>query len=198
MADQDDPAVEGVDRISQSIDGVYVQVVGRLVQDEHVRFLQGHMGKYSPALLPVGQTLDRVGLRAARNALVPDPRTHLLRVHAGLLLRELGQGTLVLRQDLREVLVLVGLPHHLLMLDLALQRCELLEDQFQEGGLADPVSTHQCDASVHVHCKVQVLLQDFVLGLAEVHIPHFDHCALLELHPGKCEFEELFLVHFLC
>lgn len=63
MADQHQTALKVVDGICQSVDGLDVQVVGGLVQEEHVGVLPGQPGQTHSALLPIRQVPDWAHLR---------------------------------------------------------------------------------------------------------------------------------------
>lgn len=53
VADEHDAAVKLVDGLGQHVDGLDVQVVGGLIQEEHVRVLPGQPGEAHAALLPI-------------------------------------------------------------------------------------------------------------------------------------------------
>ena len=55
MRDQDDATLEGIDCLYQRIDAFNVQVVGRLVEQQHVRTEGGEGGKGDPCLLTTRQ-----------------------------------------------------------------------------------------------------------------------------------------------
>lgn len=58
MADEHHSSFEFINSICQRVDGLYVQVVGGLVQEEHVRVLPGQPGEAHAALLPVREVPD--------------------------------------------------------------------------------------------------------------------------------------------
>lgn len=67
MADKHHSSFKLVDSICQCIYGFYVQVVGGLIQEEHVRVLPGQPGKAHTALLPIREVPDGAHL----------PNTHM-------------------------------------------------------------------------------------------------------------------------
>lgn len=67
MADQHHTALKVIDGICQGIDGLNVQVVGGLVQEEHVGVLPGQPSQTHSALLPIRQVPDRAHLRGTRS-----------------------------------------------------------------------------------------------------------------------------------
>ena len=62
MANEHHAAVELVDGFRQRVDGLDVQVIGGLVEEQHVRVLPGQPGETHPALLTVRQVPDRAHL----------------------------------------------------------------------------------------------------------------------------------------
>lgn len=64
MADQHHTTLEVIDGVCQGVDGLDIQVVGGLVQEEHVRVLPRQPGQTHSALLPIRQVPDRAHLRA--------------------------------------------------------------------------------------------------------------------------------------
>lgn len=64
VADQHHTALKLIDGIGQGIDGLDVQVVGGLVQEEHVGVLPGQPGQAHAALLPIRQVPDWAHLSA--------------------------------------------------------------------------------------------------------------------------------------
>lgn len=66
MANKHHAAVKIVDGVRQSVDGLDIQVIGGLVQEQHVRVLPRQPGKTHPTLLTVRQVLDRTDLEDSR------------------------------------------------------------------------------------------------------------------------------------
>lgn len=67
MADEHHAALELVDGLGQRVDGLDVQVIGGLVQEQHVRVLPGQPGEAHAALLTVRQVLDGADLSERRS-----------------------------------------------------------------------------------------------------------------------------------
>lgn len=65
VADEHHAPLELVDGLGQRVDGLDVQVIGGLVQEQHVRVLPGQPGEAHAALLTVRQVLDGADLRGA-------------------------------------------------------------------------------------------------------------------------------------
>ena len=74
VADEDHAAVKVVDGVGEGVDGLHVEMVGGLVQQQHVRHLPRQPGEHHAALLPVRQLLDRRSLGLASDAV---PSYHL-------------------------------------------------------------------------------------------------------------------------
>lgn len=58
MANEHHAAVKVIDGVSQRVDGLDIQVIGGLVQEQHVGVLPRQPGKAHPTLLPIRQVLD--------------------------------------------------------------------------------------------------------------------------------------------
>lgn len=65
VADEHHATVELVDGLGQRVDGLDVQVIGGLVQEQHVGVLPGQPGEAHSALLAVRQVLDGADLSVA-------------------------------------------------------------------------------------------------------------------------------------
>lgn len=65
MADQHHTPLKLIDGIGQGIDGLDIQVVSGLIQEEHVRILPGQPGQTHSALLPIGQVPNWAHLSGA-------------------------------------------------------------------------------------------------------------------------------------
>lgn len=63
MADQHHTTLKLIDGVCQGVDGLDVQVIGGLIQKEHVGVLPGQPGQAHAALLPIGQVPDWAHLR---------------------------------------------------------------------------------------------------------------------------------------
>ena len=63
MGDEDEAALEAVDGVGEGVDGLHVEVVGRLVEEQHVRRLPRQPREHHATPLPVGQLLDRASLQ---------------------------------------------------------------------------------------------------------------------------------------
>ena len=69
VADQDHPSLKLIDGAGKSVDGLHVQMVGRLVQQEEVWPAERQPGKDDPTSLPIGEILNRTDL--AENDMMP-------------------------------------------------------------------------------------------------------------------------------
>lgn len=77
MGNQDKASLEALDGLSQRINGLYVQMVGGLVQQQQVGVLHANHPKHNAALLPITQLSNFGGLHAActRNTGIKDSVT---------------------------------------------------------------------------------------------------------------------------
>lgn len=62
MANQHHAALVLVDGVGQGVNGLDVQVIGGLIQEEHVGILTSQPGEAHPALLAIRQVPDRTHL----------------------------------------------------------------------------------------------------------------------------------------
>ena len=63
MRDEDEPPLEVVDGVGEGVDGLHVEVVGGLVEEQHVRRLPRQPREHHATPLPVGQLLDGARLQ---------------------------------------------------------------------------------------------------------------------------------------
>lgn len=71
MAHENNSSLKVFDSVGQGIDGLHVEMVGGLVEEEHVGHLMGEVGKHHPALLTVRELLHGGGLRLSCDAVTP-------------------------------------------------------------------------------------------------------------------------------
>ena len=63
MGDEYEAALKVVDGVGEGVDGLHVEVVGGLVEEQHVRRLPRQPREHHATPLPVRQLLDRARLR---------------------------------------------------------------------------------------------------------------------------------------
>lgn len=68
MADEHHAPIKLVDGLGQRVDGLDVQVIGGLVEEQHVRVLPGQPGEAHAALLTVRQVPDGADLSGTEDA----------------------------------------------------------------------------------------------------------------------------------
>mmetsp|Transcript_20767 Transcript_20767/g.67332 ORF Transcript_20767/g.67332 Transcript_20767/m.67332 type:complete len:707 (-) Transcript_20767:3-2123(-) len=181
VANQHTAAGEGLDGICEGIDALHVQAIRRLIKQQHVRVHQRDQAEHNARLLTIRHGADLPCLQLATHAVLselcpPTVEFQFLETLGGhdafriLLLHEL-QRSLVVRQDLRRVLVVAADPQVAVPLDLALGSLELTTHQFQQGGLASSVRAHQGDATVQVDSEGNLVVQ-VVLLLARIREAH--------------------------
>lgn len=169
MRDDDDTAGEGVDSVSQGINGGDVQAVGRLVEEQHVGSVDGEQGEDDSALLALGQRAHQRSLGVAGQAVLAELLAPVLVVLAllGVLVTDEVQSRLGQVELLGRVL---GVDAHLQMgvsrHDTS-GRVELAGHEAQERRFPDTVGADEGGSRVHVDTEIEVLVQ-VVLGLAAV------------------------------
>ena len=162
MADKDDRAVIGGDRLDQRGARLDVEMVGRLVQHHDVRRVEGGEGQQQPRLLAARELGDLghhlVGAEAEEAAAGADLGFHLVR-H---LLLHVAEGRAVHVEFVDLVLgeiadAQLGRAH-----DAAAHGFEALRDQLGEGRLAVAVLAEQGNAVVGVDAQRQLREHDMV------------------------------------
>mmetsp|Transcript_28339 Transcript_28339/g.72855 ORF Transcript_28339/g.72855 Transcript_28339/m.72855 type:complete len:304 (+) Transcript_28339:148-1059(+) len=190
----DDAALELPHRLDERVNAVHVQVVGGLVQEQHVRAGPRRLAERHAALLPTGQRADALRLPLPGHPEPPDAATHLLRGDGGL------RDAAVLQQVLQRALVQVELVHVVLReagnaqvvaaQHLALAQPQLSGDELHERALPAAILAEQADARGEVDVEVEAG-EDGRLrhGVPERHIPHLDGGgpAVHALHAGERE-----------
>lgn len=73
VADQNHPSLKFVDGAGESVDGLHVQMVGWLVQQEEVWPAERQPGKDDPTSLPIGEIPNWTNL--AENDMMPSSHT---------------------------------------------------------------------------------------------------------------------------
>ena len=63
---EDESALKVVDGVGQGVDGLHVEVVGGLVEEQHVRRLPGQPREHHATPLPVRQLLNGARLKGGR------------------------------------------------------------------------------------------------------------------------------------
>jgi len=90
MADEHHPSFKFIDSICQSVYCFYVQVVGGLIQEEHVRILPGQPRKAHTALLPIREISN--GAHLTNTDTVCSSAGKLTDYHADRKISDLTQG----------------------------------------------------------------------------------------------------------
>ena len=167
VADQHHRAREGVDRLNQSLAGVDVQMVGRLVQQQEMRRVDGLQGKDQPRLLPARHLAGlqlRVPLAEPEAAQVPAQlRLRGLRPQAGQQRERGGAGIELFGLVLGDVAgPQFRCPRHAPALG-----SEAPGEELHEGGLAVAVGAQQGDPVVHVQAQVQPAEDRGIRGVAD-------------------------------
>mmetsp|Transcript_28143 Transcript_28143/g.48826 ORF Transcript_28143/g.48826 Transcript_28143/m.48826 type:complete len:633 (-) Transcript_28143:351-2249(-) len=175
VRDQHQAALELGDGPGQRVDGLHVQVVGGLIQQQQVRGLLGHLGEDHARLLPVREVLDQLCLHGAGHAVPAQVRACLVSGHVRVDVHEVVQWALVLVQDVHEVLRELGDAQVRVRLDVPVGGHQLAHEHLQEGGLARAVRPNQGHARVQVHAKVHVLVEQRGVRVGEGDLLHLQH-----------------------
>ena len=207
VRDDHDASVELLQRRHQRLDRVHVQVVRRLVQQQHVRLEVRDAREHHPRFLPARQRSDRLAVtpptrphprgQTALDAEGPQQRPQVLlprrRVELRLtraahahLLHVLDGGEPVLQ---RVDVVLREVPDAQVVVaeDLARLGLQCRVQHAEEGGLADAVGAQQRDLVAHLHVERHVL-EDRVLRalVRERHVRQLqDRAVVLRLTPPR-------------
>mmetsp|Transcript_32749 Transcript_32749/g.83666 ORF Transcript_32749/g.83666 Transcript_32749/m.83666 type:complete len:262 (-) Transcript_32749:1342-2127(-) len=172
VADQHQPAVEALDGLRQRVDGLHVQMVCWLIQQQHIGILHANHGKHNAALLSLAEVANLGRLHLASDAIAADKPAPLLNVtREGVIvgvhvLEELQRRHLLL-QDIHRVLMIFANHQVAVARDDALGGGQLAGHELQQRGLASAVWPHQRDARVGIDAEIQVRIK-VVLFLAAV------------------------------
>mmetsp|Transcript_4203 Transcript_4203/g.12015 ORF Transcript_4203/g.12015 Transcript_4203/m.12015 type:complete len:623 (-) Transcript_4203:26-1894(-) len=157
-----------IDRHRQGVYRFHVQMVGGLVQQQHVRAPVRQPGEYDARLESVGELTHRHGLVLAGDAEPANGRPHLLQ---GRVLPVLGQHVLerrlFVRQELGQMLVVLPDLEMIVPLDHAVQGVQVASHELEQGRLSGSVRSNDGNARVEIDAKVHVRVQDLVSGVAK-------------------------------
>mmetsp|Transcript_38342 Transcript_38342/g.90937 ORF Transcript_38342/g.90937 Transcript_38342/m.90937 type:complete len:555 (-) Transcript_38342:297-1961(-) len=196
VADEDEPPFVVLDGVGEGIDGLDVEMVRGLVEEEEVRGRHADHRKDDSALLALAQVADLRGLHLPGDAIAPDKRAPLLDVPRKLLvvrvhvLEELERHHLRLEDIDRVLMVLPDGEVHV-PADGPLRRHELACHELEESRLARAVGAHERHPRVAVDAEVQVLVQVVLLlpavREADVREGHHGGRQLLAVREGELE-----------
>ena len=107
VRNEDESALEVVDGVAEGVDGLHVQVIGRFVQEQHVRRLPRQPREHNATPLAVAQLLDGGRLLLAGDAVSADDFPDLVPLlQLGELLHHVVDGREVHLQELVQMLVI--------------------------------------------------------------------------------------------
>ena len=167
VGDEEEGALEAQEEVLQPVDGVQVEVVGGLVQQQDVGMAGQGPGQQDAALhaaregAEVGAGLQ---LQAGEDGLYLVPDASLASADAGSHQME-GRPL----QSRRDLLGQAGDAHVLLKVDVAGVRGQLSAHELHEGGLAGAVAAEQTDALALVQVQLDAV-QERRTAEAEAHI----------------------------
>ena len=143
MGDQDDRALEGGERVLERLAALDVEVVGRLVEDQHVGARGDQDRQREPPLLAAGDVVERLLGVGAGEEEAAEQVARLLAAEPGLALGGVEHGALARGRVgvLGEVadLDVVADPHR------ALGRLDAAGEGLDQGRLAGPVGADEDD-----------------------------------------------------
>ena len=163
VRDEDHAALEAVDRRDQRVDRLDVEVVGRLVEQQHVRPLRGESGEDDAGALAAGQVAVLELVSIAWQALGAKLRAQLLVLWRATLRPATKETIQVLDgahsagQRVDEVLIVRADPQVAVgLVDIPFCRGERAGEQVHERRLTAAVGTDKSDARVHRQLKVEL------------------------------------------
>eukprot|EP00048_Salpingoeca_helianthica_P015327 m.226196 g.226196 ORF g.226196 m.226196 type:complete len:385 (+) comp16891_c0_seq1:204-1358(+) len=169
VRDEDHASLEGVDGLGQTFDRLHVQMVRRLIKQEHVGVFLCEPAKDETALLAVAEGTDELGLSLAADTIGAQTTAPVADLHleVGKLLAHKIDGVQSKVQDLGTVLVVLGDAKVAVAVDLTAGGLELTHEQLEQGALAGTVGADKDDAGVEIDTKVQTSVES-ILGVARV------------------------------
>eukprot|EP00754_Rhynchopus_humris_P018043 Rhum_TRINITY_DN14590_c23_g4::Rhum_TRINITY_DN14590_c23_g4_i1::g.101993::m.101993 len=186
VSDHEDAAGELVQRVGEGLDRLHVEMVGGLVEEQHVRHGRADARKGDADLLSAGQRGDLLEVRLALQSEGTELGTRLeLGLHATL--DEVVDGVLLKRQLVDEMLRVASDAHLAALLDVALGRVQLAVEDLDERSLAASVRPDKRDPAVRPHGEVHSLLvlrtsEDprAVVAVPELHLLALDDVRLTQ------------------
>ena len=168
MRDEDDAALEVVERHRERLDRLDVEVVGGLVEEENVWRAPRELGKGEARLLPSGEYSDRIEREVAAQAKAAEVFARLLDRDA--LLGEVAHvhhARLLHVHLLYVMLCKLGDDELRMPADVPFGRLDRARQQVEEGALARAIRTHDRDAALAVDAKVAVAVESLAGLIAE-------------------------------
>lgn len=162
-------STEGIDGISQTINGGDIETVGRLVKENHVGCFNGQQGEDDTAALTLGQSAHEGSLRFTSQTVAAKllaPELVVLGLFA-VLVADKVQSRLSQVKLLGTVLRVHAQLQVSVARDGAASGGELASHETQQSRLANTVGTDQGGTGVHVEAKFEVAVQ-VIGGVARV------------------------------
>ena len=147
-----------VDGVRKGVDGLDIQVVRRLIQQQHVGVLEGHPGKNTAGLEAIGKDVHRCHLHLAADAKPTKHRAERDRVIVPLILLDHPFQWRQVHVDLINK-VLVEARHGAVCVlgDVALSGLELAADELGERGFTRTIGTDKAHTAIKIETQVQSL-----------------------------------------
>mmetsp|Transcript_11950 Transcript_11950/g.29248 ORF Transcript_11950/g.29248 Transcript_11950/m.29248 type:complete len:297 (+) Transcript_11950:1735-2625(+) len=181
VADEDDAPLESAKGLRKGLDALYVKVVGRLVEHEHMRGLNAHAREGNACLLPPREILDadqvRVPFETVPAQLLPAV-LNLLHRAVVMLDRQPLQvcaGALVQRQLVHKMLIVSADTKARVAAHFALCGLQVARHQIQERTLPAAVGANDGDPRVHPHTEIDALKDLGPVLVRKGHVLHSQH-----------------------
>ena len=148
MRDDDQRAVELLQRDGECVAHIEVKVVGRLVQQQQMRLLPNQQCQCEAGFFTTGEIFDGFGHAVALKVKTAEVVAQHLDVGIGCEFLHMPQRRFVLAQGVQMLLRKVADAQVLRGGDFAGQWCQLLCERFDQGRFTRAVHTEQADAVV--------------------------------------------------
>eukprot|EP01085_Mycamoeba_gemmipara_P003063 Mycagemm_TRINITY_DN9435_c0_g1::TRINITY_DN9435_c0_g1_i1::g.3063::m.3063 type:complete len:218 gc:universal TRINITY_DN9435_c0_g1_i1:131-784(+) len=163
VAHQHQAALKLVDGLSERVDGLEVEMVSGLVEQEDMGLLEGHPREHHTVLEAVRHDANGHRLHLPGHAKHAEHTAHaLLCEGVGVLVEHKLQRGHVELQKLRQVLMVPAPLEMRVALDHAVGGLQLAYHELEQCGLAGTVETHEGNARVKINSKVELAEQNLV------------------------------------
>mmetsp|Transcript_1455 Transcript_1455/g.4741 ORF Transcript_1455/g.4741 Transcript_1455/m.4741 type:complete len:1203 (-) Transcript_1455:776-4384(-) len=155
VTNNDHTSLEFLERVRQRVDGLHVQMVGGLIEEQDVRVGQGDGGKDDPGLLSSGKLHDWLKMVVSGQPKFAELCADLLRAEAAHALQILN-GRHVKRQSIDEMLIVPSNTELVALALISLCRLQIASEQVHERRLAGTVWPDNDHPGPHVNTDVEI------------------------------------------
>ena len=180
VGDEDDATLELVQRVSERVDGLHVEMVRGLVHEKDVRVTEADGGEHHARLLTSGELDDGGEMVMARESELSELGANLLGLVRAALGLEVGpqevlDRVLVHGQHVDEVLGVATDAELVRAAAVALGGLEVAGEEVHQRRLARAVGADDADARAHVDAEVEVVQTETLeVGVLEVAVGEAD------------------------